>query len=79
MKSTINPKVLAQFAKSKETEALVYARAKKVAAAAGPGFTATSRIGKNRARASVKAETFSARVRNSRENILIRALEAGRG
>jgi hypothetical protein len=62
----------------------VRARAERVRDAAGPGFEMSSMIGAGRAaagraRASVRAESFSARVRNSRENILIRALEAGRG
>jgi hypothetical protein len=71
--------MLARLAKSPEALAEVEARAKKVAAAAGPGFEVSSRIGVNRARASVRADSYSARRRNSRQNILIRALEAGRG
>lgn len=70
---------LAKMAKSPEALAEVEARAKKVARAAGPGFEMSSRIGRNRARASVRADSFSARVRNSRQAILLRALEAGRG
>ena len=79
MAATYNRKAAAEILKSASVLADVRARADRVAEAAGPGFTASSRIGRNRARASVKAESFSARVRNSRENILIRALEAGRG
>ncbi|WP_208739639.1 hypothetical protein [Arthrobacter agilis] len=57
----------------------VKARADRIAAAAGPGFEAISMIGKNRARASVRTTDIPSIVRNSRDQILLRALEAGRG
>lgn len=79
MATTWNRKAAAEILKSPAVLADVRARADRVAAAAGPGFEASSMVGRNRARASVRADTFSARVRNSRQNILIRALEAGRG
>lgn len=79
MAAEINRQALAAILKSPEVLADLRARAERVRNAAGPGFEMDSRVGRNRARASVKAESFSARVRNSRENILIRALEAGRG
>jgi len=65
--------------RSDEALALVARAAERVQASAGPGFEVRYRVGRNRARASVYADTFSARVRNSRENILIRALGSGRG
>lgn len=74
-----NRKAASEILKSPQVLADVRARAERVRDAAGPGFEASSMIGRNRARASVRADTFSARVRNSRQNILIRALEAGRG
>jgi hypothetical protein len=74
-----NRKAAAEILKSPEVLRDVRGRAERVAAAAGPGFEASSMIGRNRARASVRAISFSARVRNSRDNILLRALEAGRG
>lgn len=73
-----NRKAAAEILQSPGVLADVRGRAERVAVAAGPGFEASSMIGRNRARASVRADTFSARVRNSRDNILIRALEAGR-
>lgn len=79
MATTWNRKAAAEILKSPAVLADVRARAERVRDAAGPGFEASSMIGRNRARASVRADTFSARVRNSRENILLRALEAGRG
>ena len=79
MATTWNRKAAGEILKSPAVLADVRARAERVADAAGPGFEASSMVGRNRARASVRADTFSARVRNSRQNILIRALEAGRG
>lgn len=79
MQTQWNRKFAGELLKSPAVLADVRRRADRVAAAAGPGFEASSMIGRNRARASVRADTFSARVRNSRQNILIRALEAGRG
>ena len=79
MATTGNRKAAGEILKSPAVLADVRARADRVAAAAGPGFEASSMVGRNRARASVRADTFSARVRNSRENILLRGLEAGRG
>lgn len=79
-----NRAALESILKSPGVLADVRSRAERVRDAAGPGFEISSMIGAGRsaagrARASVRAESFSARVRNSRENILLRALEAGRG
>lgn len=65
--------------KSGAVRADVRRRAERVAAAAGPGFDAVSSIGLTRARAAVITSDHEALIRNSRENTLIRALEAGRG
>lgn len=55
-------------------------RASKIAAAAGEGFTRRqAQTGKARGRASVGATTAEARLRQSRDNVLQRALNAGRG
>lgn len=79
MQTQWNRKFMGELLKSPVVLAEVRARANRVRDAAGPGFEASSMVGRNRARASVRADTFSARVRNSRQNILLRALEAGRG
>lgn len=55
-------------------------RASRIAHAAGEGFTRRqAKVGKNRARASVGASTFEARKRQAEENVLQRAINAGRG
>jgi hypothetical protein len=53
-------------------------RADRIATAAGPGFQATSMIGRNRARASVSTTDIPSIIRNSRDQTLLRALDAGR-
>lgn len=53
-------------------------RAERVAAAAGDGFVARAGQGKTRARAAVIAASMKARRRNSRDNTLLRSLDAGR-
>lgn len=53
-------------------------RAKRVADAAGPGFEAHEAVGRNRARAVVGAYSNTAKRRQSKDNVLQRALSAGR-
>ena len=53
-------------------------RAKRIAEAAGDGFEAHESPGKNRARATVGARTAKARRKQSKDNVLQRALSAGR-
>ena len=66
------------------------ARASRIAAAAGPGFTrrqaspgspskAKKRPARTRARASVGTASWQARIEQSKSNVLQRALNAGRG
>lgn len=55
-------------------------RASRIAASAGDGFTRRqAKVGKNRERASVGATTYEGRKRQSEDNVLQRALNAGRG
>lgn len=53
-------------------------RARAIAAAAGPGFEVDSRVGPNRARASVRTATFEAMYAEATRRTLTRALGAGR-
>jgi len=53
--------------------------ADKICAAAGRGFETQEWTGKHRARVTVRTATMSARVRDAREHILARSLDAGRG
>lgn len=78
MKIVHNRKAYAALLRSTEMLNEVRARAERIAAAAGPGFEASSMIGRNRARASVRTADVQAIRRNSRDNTLIRSLDAGR-
>lgn len=53
-------------------------RAERIAAAAGPGHEVDSRIGANRARASVVTATFEAMQDEATNHTLTRAVDAGR-
>jgi len=65
---------------SPEVRAELDARASRVAHAAGEGFTRRqAEAGKKRARASVGTNSWAAMRRQSEENVLQRALNAGRG
>lgn len=65
--------------RSSEMEADLRARAERIAAAAGPGHAVESQIGVNRARASVRTETFEAMREEATNRTLTRAIDAGRG
>lgn len=65
---------------SPEVRADLDQRASRIAAAAGDGFTRRqAKTGKNRARASVGASSYKGRKRQSEDNVLQQALNAGRG
>lgn len=64
--------------KSPAIQADLAERARRIAAAAGPGFTAASTVGSTRAFASVTAGTYAARAAEAGSHALIRALGAGR-
>lgn len=55
------------------------ARARRVAAAAGPGMEASSTIGRRRAMAMVRTATPRARNGEAKDRRLTRAIDAGRG
>lgn len=54
------------------------ARARRMAAVAGPGMEVESETGPNRARASVRTATSAARRREATEKALTRSIGAGR-
>lgn len=62
--------------KSQSVENAARARAERIARAAGPGYEASSTVGRNRARASVITGTYEARIDNQRRNTLLRSLGA---
>lgn len=56
----------------------LWERGKRIAEAAGDGFEASESPSKNRARVTVGTRTYKARRKQSKENALQRALNAGR-
>ena len=64
--------------RSPEVVADLQRRTRNIAAAAGPGFTASVVVGRNRARGSVITSTQEARMAEARTRALTRALDAGR-
>lgn len=79
----LNNKGFAELRNSREIRAELDRRASRIAHEAGEGFTrrpAEEGSGpRARARASVIASTYEARLAQSRDNVLQRALNAGRG
>lgn len=54
-------------------------RARRIAAAAGPGHEVDGAIGRNRARAAVITSSIEAKVGEAKRRTLTRAIDAGRG
>jgi tRNA A37 threonylcarbamoyltransferase TsaD len=75
----INSGGIQELLKSAPVRALLQAKADRIAAAAGPGMVASSRVGKTRARASVITDTFKAMRAEATDRALTRAIDAGRG
>lgn len=74
----VNRKAVRSLLRSPEVKADLERRAKKIAAAAGPGFEVDSHVGKNRARADVATGTFEAMRAEATDRALTRAVDAGR-
>lgn len=64
--------------KSQEVQDDLRRRAEAIASAAGPGMEADVRVGKSRARASVRTGDFDAILAEARDKALTRAIDAGR-
>lgn len=75
----INSASIQALLKSSEVQELLEAKAQRIAAAAGEGMEASSRIGATRARASVITATTAARKAEAVDRALTAAIDAGRG
>lgn len=69
-----NREGLREILASQEVAALVSDHADRIAAECGDGFVASQRMGKTRQRAIVYADTWSAKHRDARENVMVRVL-----
>lgn len=74
----LNNKGFRELRKDPNVKADLMRRARKVAEAAGDGFGASESPGKNRARATVGTRSYKGRKRQARDNVLQRALNAGK-
>lgn len=59
---------------SPQAASLVSDHAERIAAECGDGFVASQRMGRVRQRAIVYADTWSAKHRDARENVMVRVL-----
>ena len=69
-----NKAALKALLKDPMTQGIVVDHAERVAAAAGDGFVSSYKMGKTRHRCIIYADTWSAKRREARDNILTRAL-----
>lgn len=69
-----NKSALKALLKDPMTQGVVVDHAEQVAAAAGDGFVSSYKMGKTRHRCIIYADTWSAKRREARDNILTRAL-----
>lgn len=73
----LNRKQVRDMLKDPALEKHLLAEAEAIAARAGDGFTASSMIGRNRARASVITDSFSAMYREAKYGTLSKAAGLG--
>lgn len=74
----LNHDGVAELLKGVEVQADLLARGERIAAAAGPGHEVESFVGRNRARVTVRTETFEAMAAEAEDRNLTRAFGAGR-
>jgi hypothetical protein len=77
-KVTLNEANIGRLLTSPAVQADLLRRARKIAAAAGPGMEPSVQVGRTRARGSVITATRKAREAEARDRALTRALDAGR-
>lgn len=74
----VNGKAVRDLLRSPEVQEDLRGRARRIAAAAGPGHRVDTDVGRNRARAAVITDTFEARHAEATRRTLTRAIDAGR-
>lgn len=70
----LNRKGVAELMKSQAMQGILKERATAIKNRAGDGYEQDIHVGKNRANAMVKAETFKAKKDNSKNNTLMKAV-----
>lgn len=74
MRYVSNRAGLREVLASPQAAALVSDHAERIAAQCGDGFVVSQQMGKVRQRAIVYADTWSAKHRDARENVMVRVL-----
>lgn len=74
LKIKLNREGVRQMLQSEEMQNLLRERAETALASLGEGYEVTTRVGKNRANASIKAATYKARKDNLKNNSILKAL-----
>ena len=74
----LNRKGVRELLRGSEIQADLARRARNIASAAGPGHEVDSEVGRNRARASVRTDTFEAAHDEATTRSLTRSIDAGR-
>lgn len=77
-KIELNRATVRALLKGAEMQADLKSRAERIAAAAGEGFEAETKVGANRAHATIRTATWAARHAEARDRALTKALDAGR-
>lgn len=75
----LNRAGIRELLRSPGVQADLAARARRIAAAAGPGHVVDVEVGPNRARAAVITDSVDAMVAEATRRSLTRAIDAGRG
>lgn len=70
----LNRKGVAELMKSSEMQSVLKEHATTIKNRAGDGYEQDIHVGRNRANAMVKAETFKAKKDNSKNNTLLKAV-----
>ena len=70
----LNRKGVAELMKSQEMQSVLKEHATTIKNRAGDGYEQDMHVGRNRANAMVKAETFKAKKDNSKNNTLLKAV-----
>lgn len=74
----LNRKGVRELLRSQEMQADLHRRGQRIANAAGPGHESQSRVGRNRARETVRTTTNEAALAEQHHQRLTNALSAGR-
>lgn len=77
MKFVPNKREMDAFLKSPQVQAMLAEAGETIANRAGEGFGSQVNVGADRARATVMAETYEAKIRQAREHALERAVGEG--